>query len=64
MDELEGMTVNERLYTLGLMDKFDKAIKSCDSKGSISVLLEAKFTINQATETVTSILENPKMYGY
>jgi hypothetical protein len=62
--DLKGMTVNERLCVLELMDKFDSAIKSRDSKASVSVLTEANLSIEQALETVTAILENPKKYGY
>lgn len=63
-EDLKGMTVNERLHALGLMDKFDGAIRKRDSEASISVLIEAKFTIEQASETVAEILQAPEMYGY
>lgn len=63
-EDLKGMTVNERLYALDLMDSFDKAMKNRDSKKGIQVLLQAKLSEQQANETVTSILETPEKYGY
>ena len=62
--ELKGMTVNERLYAFGLMDKFDAAIRNRDLEASMLVLVEAKFTQAQANETVSSILRKPSTYGY
>jgi hypothetical protein len=61
---LEGMTVNERLCTLGLMEKFDSAIGERDRETSESVLVEAKYTVAQASETVAAILQHPEKYGY
>lgn len=63
-NDLKGMTVNERLFILGLMDKFDRAIRKRDSEASIKVLIEALFTVEQAKETVISILEDPEHYGF
>ena len=37
-----GMTVNERLYVSGLMDKFDKAIKEKNVDLVISILKEVE----------------------
>ena len=62
--ELKGMTVNERLFVLGSMENFDSAVKSRNKEASISVLLEAKITPEQAEQTVSVILKNPKKYGY
>ena len=39
-----GMTVNERLYVSGLMDKFDIAVKVNDVKNVISILKEVELT--------------------
>ena len=33
-----GMTVNERLYVSGLIDKYDEAVKKKDIKFAISIL--------------------------
>jgi len=37
-----GMTVNERLYVSGLMDKFDKAVKKKDISTVVSILNEVE----------------------
>lgn len=62
--DLEGMTVNERLYMLGLMEKFDSAIRSRNKKASESVLIEAKYSEAQASETVAVILNNSTKYDF
>jgi len=64
MSEHAGMTVNERLYHAGLMDKFDAAILARDKAKAISILRQTELPVEAATETVTVILKNPGMYGY
>lgn len=64
MSNLGGMTVNERLYTLNLMDDFDSSIKSRQRELAIQLLEKAEFSNSQAIETVDAILHNPKKYGY
>ena len=64
MDNLEGMTVNERLVELGLIENFDQQIRQRNGKGAIDILLQAKFSSKQAEETVHTILANPGKYGY
>jgi len=64
VNNLEGMTVNERLYTLNLMDDFDSLIGSGQREVAIQLLEKVQFSINQATETVDAIFNDPKMYGY
>lgn len=39
-----GMTVNERLYVSGLMNKFDKAVKEKNVDKVISILHEVELT--------------------
>jgi hypothetical protein len=42
MDKYGGMTVNERLYVSGLMDKFDEAVKEKNGDLVISILKEVE----------------------
>lgn len=64
MSDLEGMTVNERLCTLNLIDDFDSSIKSRQREVAIQLLEKAQFSNSQAVETVDAIFNDPKMYGY
>ena len=40
MKELNGMTINERLFALKVMDAFDEAIKLKDINSAIKILEE------------------------
>jgi hypothetical protein len=62
--KVDGMTVNERLFELGLMDAFDAAIGNRDHDAAVNILKSAKLTSGQALETVNAIFANPKRYGY
>ncbi len=61
---LEGMTVNERLYHFGLMDKFDAAARCGDVSAMKQVLLQARFAEVHASETSRAVAADPKRYGY
>jgi thymidine phosphorylase len=63
-NELNGMTVNERLFYLNLMDEFESSINEKNMELAVEILQKAKFSNEQAFETVTTILNNPKKYGY
>lgn len=60
----KGMTVNERLFTLGLIEQFEAAVSKRDLEESVSVLIKAGLTTGQASETVLMIFENPEIYGF
>ena len=62
--QLDGMTVNERLFELGLTEAFDAAIVNRDRDAAVRVLERARPTSEQALETVSAILADPKRYGY
>jgi len=64
MSELSGMTVNERLFHVGLIDQFDAAILARQKDKAIALLLRVEIDEKQAKETVTIIFENPSKYGY
>jgi hypothetical protein len=61
---IEGMTVNERLVHFGLIDQFDAVAKAGNVPGMIDVLLRARFSETQASQTAQSVAEDPKRYGY
>lgn len=62
--KLAGMTVNERLFELGLIDAFDMAVRRRDRIAATDVLVRAKLSLQQAQETVQAIFADPKRYGY
>ena len=59
-----GMTVNEKLSHSELLESFDNAISTGNSKRAVDILIVSGFTSEQAKETVNSIIINPEMYGY
>ena len=62
--ELGGMTVNERLFVCGLIDRWDAAVNSRKREEMIAVLREVAFTQDQAAETTDALLANPTKYGF
>ncbi|HAW76608.1 MAG TPA: hypothetical protein DCW74_12845 [Alteromonas australica] len=64
MEELKGVTINERLFALKVTESFDAAIKSKNCKAAIEVLEQCGLSYSSALETVSSIFKNPKRYGY
>jgi hypothetical protein len=63
-NELNGMTVNERLVYFNLLELFDQSIKTENRNLAVEILHKAKFSNERASETVDTILKNPKEYGY
>ena len=61
--DIAGMTVNERLAHFGLFGPFEAAVKSRDKSAVVSVLLQAKFTPQQAEYTASTLLQSPERYG-
>jgi hypothetical protein len=64
MEDLSGMTVNERLFALNKSDSFDHAISSGDPDSAIKILESCDLPKDAATSTVTEIFKNPESYGY
>ena len=54
------MTMNERLYVCGLMDRFDAANRNYNRREFIDVLTQIAFTEKQASEYYESLLKNLK----
>ena len=62
--ELSGMTVNERLFALGLLDQFDEATKSKNREQMIKILGQCAMTQKQCEFTTHTILKQPEKYGF
>jgi hypothetical protein len=62
--DIAGMTVNERLAHFGLFADFESAVRARDKSAVIAVLLKARFTVEQAEYTATTLLHAPYRYGY
>jgi len=60
----DGMTVNERLYHLGLMGEFGAAAQSRNAPAMEQVLLLAWFSMAQAKETALALAANSERFGY
>jgi hypothetical protein len=59
-DTLSGMTVNERLFVLGLLEEFDVAARARDRARMIEILARAEV----GSETADQLLASPERYGY
>lgn len=62
--ELAGMTINERLYAMGLLNQWDSAANAKDRSKMIDILKQCALSEKQCIETVDTILKNPKKYGF
>ncbi|HLX27246.1 MAG TPA: hypothetical protein VKV24_02015 [Casimicrobiaceae bacterium] len=62
--EINGMTVNERLARFNSFPEFDAAIRSNDRQAVVDVLIKARFTVEQAEYTAATVLSNPRHYGF
>ena len=60
--DYSAMTTNERLFTAGLLDAFDRAAGARDRASMIDIL--ASVDIRAADETADAILANPRKYGF
>lgn len=61
---LDGMTVNERLFHLGLFAEFDDAVNCRDKTRIVGVLLKAELSADQAEESAAAILAAPEKYVF
>ena len=63
-EDLSGMTVNERLYAMRLLEAFDAAVKRRDKETLIALLMRTFLSRGEAEESVDAILRDPAKYGY
>jgi len=57
-NSLAGMTVNERLYVRGLLERFDAALEHSDRQGIIDCLIAVEITPEEAATTADAILSS------
>lgn len=58
-----GMTLNERLYTPGLLERFDEALQQ-SNRGAMAELLEqVGIDASGGQFTINTMLANPARYG-
>lgn len=62
-DELEGMTVNERLFACGLLEKYLESERKRNREEMVSLLTQVAFTREQAREITDNILGHPERFG-
>ncbi len=63
-DVCTGMTVNERLYALKLLQPFDLAIGERNDRRAQDILIATGLSFTQGFETVSSIFANPERYTH
>jgi hypothetical protein len=56
------MTVNERLFTAGLLDAFDQAVLRRDRKALVDIL--KRVDVPSPYLTIDAIFADPGRYGY
>jgi len=61
---LAGMTVNERLNTLGLLSEFDAAARRRDRQAMLSMLRRAELSEFDAIDCADAIIADPTRYGF
>jgi hypothetical protein len=56
METVSGMTVNERLAHFGLFPQFDAAVAARDPEALVAVLVRARLSPQQASQSAAAIL--------
>ena len=59
-----GMTLNERLYSAGLLPEFENAVRRRDRDATIAALAKVGLSQAMAVWTADTVLANPEHYGY
>ena len=58
-----GMTLNERLFTAGLLDRFDQAVRDGDRSVMAELLAQVDLAGEDAQWTIRTILARPGRHG-
>jgi hypothetical protein len=61
--DYSGMTVNERLFSAGLLDSWDEAVRARNRSRMIELLREVDLSYD-AEPISDGVLANPKFYGF
>lgn len=61
-ERYKGMTLNERLYTAGLLDRFDAATEAGDRTTMAELLAQVGVEGDRAKFTIDTLLANPGRY--
>jgi hypothetical protein len=61
-DRFRGMTVNERLFETGLLEKWDNAARTRDRRAMIEILSQVDLG-NQAERLADVVLASPSKLG-
>ena len=64
VQDLSGMTVNERLFTLGLLDEFDSLVRRGEREAMVALLTRVELSDSDAVACADWVLSDPKRYGY
>jgi hypothetical protein len=59
---LAGMTVNERLFHVGILDQWDAAVRRRNRDEMIALLEQVE--VVKPHLTVDAVLANPHVYGF
>jgi hypothetical protein len=62
-ESFAGMTVNERLYSAGLLVAFDAAVESGDKDAVIRLLQAVHLSPEDAQRSADTLFANPARYG-
>lgn len=62
--DYSAMTVNERLFTAGLLDEWYAAVRRRDRASMISMLMRVGLPETDAAWSVDTVLANPSRYGF
>jgi hypothetical protein len=61
-NDLAGMTVNERLFSRGLLDRWDAAARSRDRETMLQIMRDVE--VSPPESTVDAVLADPSFYGF
>jgi len=61
---LRGMTANERLFTLGLLDEFGDAARHRNKNIMIDLLSQCDIPRSEAERIADMVLKDPQRYGF